>query len=74
VRREKISERMKILQQLVPGCDRVSLHSFNIDIGHNIDTDTLTLVIIFIEEVIVCINVVSVSGTNTYLVSVTPSI
>ena len=28
VRREKISERMKILQRLVPGCDKVQFSSF----------------------------------------------
>ena len=28
VRREKISERMKILERLVPGCDKVQFSSF----------------------------------------------
>jgi hypothetical protein len=30
VRREKISERMKVLQQLVPGCDKVNDSLFNL--------------------------------------------
>lgn len=29
VRREKISERMKFLQDLVPGCSKVSIHHGN---------------------------------------------
>jgi hypothetical protein len=29
VRREKISERMKLLESLVPGCNKVRTHSFS---------------------------------------------